>query len=840
MLKDVKPYILRSSSSVSVDGVKHSSDGGTASNSDSDDGIMQATNRQTWQIESGSCEVLNSMLLHRNAILLYCEQRGLVSRYKNRKSPPETWFSPNPRIILIPRLYNPFQSYPVQSNGSHFYFDMLPGEDKKTFRKVLSRLSSRETVWIDVRAEVKSALDKKRLLIVSDCYNSEDKMHVPFHVFDSTTMWEMSNYSIDENYRAMYSGLTESTLHSGIYGSLHDNTIVDIRPYEENDDGPLDPKNEYDSDLRTVREDLVGFLDFNFTTPNQEAGKLRSFCHGCYISHPLASTFYFLSDVFEKIFYTKGYDACYIRNSAAIEHKQRMDILKDRDEIEARLYQYSSNYIDPWVIHYSGIVGRVAQRKVVDFIVNWLLFNTRDRPNLHIFPAKRVISFATSPGCVLKLVECVDSITMPKSAWVDSLVFNDDIMMEVYGYKRPPLNELNQYSKSFMSFVPYWCYNQAPRPLYASSISPQALCRPRVEVISTSIPIHVSVPVIRTPLVTSLCSEMSSKSSIPLSFPGHHLLVAFINSKDNYEDSVILSQKVNDWETFAHEGYIAHPIPDSVTSVKKGQVLERESWIRPIGSITVLSKGINKNKTSYFIGKIVTKHLMVGDKLATQHGQKFTISKILPEDQMPLCRDTRTGETFKPHIVVASSSIHNRGTVGQIYEAWKTFETINSYDFNPLSLKSHVDMSPSEMFTKPNNCYTCNFTSFSGTDFVSRKDDNGLTTLCIADYGICNFWLLGHLTRDKQLYLSKAPRAIKIPKGRLKGGSVRLGEMEIITLYMKGMIFCLSELLESYDQVEVSVCDKCRRLSILCDCTGKCIGTSLVSTRYSLNSVLSP
>jgi hypothetical protein len=827
------------------------------SNSDSEDEIAEIMDRKHWRLESGSCPTLNECLVSRNAVIDYCKAMGTYESHSKKKHPPETWFTSNPKIVLIPRMYHPFQAYPI-FDGTRYVNAVFPGiVGEKPLVAVLERLERQSRIWVHPNIEFRAIKAGSALARVGQCYHEGDLVQVPMHVFDSTTENEVTMSSIPNNFKSLYSGLTQSTLHIGLMGSLHDNTLVDIRPYEENADGTVNQE-EFDPSRRSVRKDLFGFLDFCYTAHNQEAGKLRSFVHGCKIRHPTKlgyTQLKMLLDEERTIAFDSGSDDEEYEglssngsdDSDTTDDNEKSSAFSDgylprlvtntkqQKRISDRLLAEKVEEDSEWILHFHGRTQKLSFRKVVRMVDIWLNFRHHTRPSLHIFPIQRVLSLSLAPGCVVREIFSVysDDTAISQLGWVDSLVFNNDIMMKVYGYERPSMHQIEQYCKSFMNTVPYWSFNQSPRPLYASSISPQALSLPGIETTSLCVPRHVSMPILRTPFVQKLCAEMDISAENRMSFPGHHLLVAFINCKDNYEDAVVVSSALNRMKVFSHTGYVSHPVPPKAGDIKIGQKVKNEHWWRPVGEGKVLRKGVSSNKTSYIVASLESDVLMVGDKIATQHGQKFTISKIVAEEEMITCYDTKTGRSFRPHIVVSSSSVHNRGTIGQVYEAWKTFNVVNRYEFDPLKLKDFVDISYDELREKPKNSYTCNFTGFSSDKLIKRVNTEDNIISCVADYGICLFWLMGHLTRDKQLYLSSVPSGIRTPKGRLKGGSVKLGEMEIISMYMKGMINSLNELLDSYDQVEVTVCVSCRRLTILCDCE-KISSYTLVSTRYAL------
>ncbi|KAJ1506565.1 hypothetical protein HMI56_000546 [Coelomomyces lativittatus] len=202
---------------------------------------------------------------------------------------------------------------------------------------------------------------------------------------------------------------------------------------------------------------------------------------------------------------------------------------------------------------------------------------------------------------------------------------------------------------------------------------------------------------------------------------------------------------------------------------------------------------------------------------------------------MPLCRDIRTGKKFRPHVIVASSSVMNRCTIGQTLEAWKGMETVGRTDFSPLERLPYSVVDIDTKFPYEGEVYQCNFTDISGVDFLRTPPSSNKRGLLIADYGICQFWHLCHLVRDKQHFMSYPPKGISSIRGRLQGSSVRLGEMEIHALLSKGMISCTQELLDNSDSCIVTICKVCNRLSLLCDCEKKDFRSLNYNDTKSLN-----
>ncbi|CAM9720866.1 unnamed protein product [Discosporangium mesarthrocarpum] len=172
----------------------------------------------------------------------------------------------------------------------------------------------------------------------------------------------------------------------------------------------------------------------------------------------------------------------------------------------------------------------------------------------------------------------------------------------------------------------------------------------------------------------------------------------------------------------------------------------------------------------------------VGDKWATPHGQNFVICCILPEKEMPLCTCGESGVQFRPHMILSSSYIFNRTTFGQRYEGFKAAMAVDLSSYDPKDPGEGLLCDPGI------------------PDSYDKWRDSMCQTVRV-NYGVCRFWLLAHLVRDKQYYMSKVPRSLRPPGGRLSGAGVRLGEMELQALLTKGHKSCTRELLDKGDMV---------------------------------------
>ncbi|CAM9705573.1 unnamed protein product [Discosporangium mesarthrocarpum] len=158
----------------------------------------------------------------------------------------------------------------------------------------------------------------------------------------------------------------------------------------------------------------------------------------------------------------------------------------------------------------------------------------------------------------------------------------------------------------------------------------------------------------------------------------------------------------------------------------------------------------------------------VGDKWATPHGQKFVISCIMPENDMPSCTCNTTGAVFKPHVIL--SSIFNRTTFGQLYEGFKAAMGVDISSYDP-----RVPGTSPTATCRGDDIHEGLICNASIADsYENRRDASGQSIN--VNFSVRRFWQLSHLVRDKQHYMSKIPRSLKPLQGRLSGAGVRLGE----------------------------------------------------------------
>ncbi|EGG10204.1 uncharacterized protein MELLADRAFT_103664 [Melampsora larici-populina 98AG31] len=249
---------------------------------------------------------------------------------------------------------------------------------------------------------------------------------------------------------------------------------------------------------------------------------------------------------------------------------------------------------------------------------------------------KCIMLMSISSGCLVRLGYLMKDFherSFENERWFDSEMYNETakyVIGNTLGCLKPSFRTI---PNMFNMLYPFMRDEDPPGPLLGCSMSVQALCKPRTKLSSTVAPITSHLPIVRTPLMQSIIEKV--KDNPYISIPGVPMLVVFSNMTYNYEDALIIGE---------------------------GLKLSTSVWERQ--RATMESSGAR-----------------IGDKFGTPHGQKFVLSQILSKDKMPSFQGCKTGEVFKPRVIIASYSIHKCGAMGQLYQVWLTFSVVEDFDF---------------------------------------------------------------------------------------------------------------------------------------------------------------
>lgn len=388
----------------------------------------------------------------------------------------------------------------------------------------------------------------------------------------------------------------------------------------------------------------------------------------------------------------------------------------------------------------------------------------------------------------------------------------------------------------YFSLIPHVRSDRPPRPLMASVQTQQAVCTPWSPGTAAVAPCYTSRPLVRTPLVNNILSSIDDDpGSIADEVPGFDACICFANFPENYEDAMLVSQRFVDLGGFSSTAVCAYLLPAGEyvppsgftlcsrlcrwwksscpryckhNKPKPGEVPRRvfSTDREPTGVVTsshiTTSGEISVRVLSYA-------QLQTGDKLSTGHGQKG-VTNIVPVEDMPY-GITDTGEVIYFDIVMAISSVVNRQTNGQIYEAVSGLQAIRN--------GTHTVTDATKPCIEEEVTLIDGATGREGTTIL----EGNVITISRATWGFTRVFSQTQMVRERHHATHFVPgqRSITAPTGRSRGGGVKAGEMDFKAMISIGLVSCAKELASRGNMVSCAICTECRRLSVLCQCSNE-------------------
>lgn len=228
------------------------------------------------------------------------------------------------------------------------------------------------------------------------------------------------------------------------------------------------------------------------------------------------------------------------------------------------------------------------------------------------------------------------------------------------------------------------------------------------------------------------------------------------------------------------------------------QNVENNSLIVPTGDYGIVQRVQRYHEKDYDVGtnsdvieivKVFVARkipILVGDKIASRHGNKGVISQILPENSMPFLADGTPVD-----ILINPLGVPSRMNVGQLLEmhfgyaaqklnlrlATPVFNGANKDDVQNLMREAEVDLSGKEVL----------YDGETGLPFDQK-----------VAVGIIYYLKLSHMVETKIHARNVGPYALITQqplKGKAQNGGQRFGEMEVWALESYGAAHNLRELL---------------------------------------------
>lgn len=218
---------------------------------------------------------------------------------------------------------------------------------------------------------------------------------------------------------------------------------------------------------------------------------------------------------------------------------------------------------------------------------------------------------------------------------------------------------------------------------------------------------------------------------------------------------------------------------------------------------------INVNGDGYSFAKVRVRSdrsPTIGDKFASNHGQKGTTGMIYRHEDMPF-----TNEGIVPDIIMNPHAIPSRMTIGQIIETimGKACTMMGTYGdssaFTDVTIEDICDMLEANGMERHGNEIMYN----------PKTGEQQVTTIFM---GPTYYQRLKHMTIDKVHSRASNGTVVMLtrqpPEGRARDGGLRLGEMEVECNWAHGIMQFLKErFMECSDNYRVFVCKKCGLIS---------------------------
>lgn len=615
---------------------------------------------------------------------------------------------------------------------------------------------------------------------------------LPLAVYTNVAAVEAANHSADSNFwRNLYPPLELIECHYGSANLMYDNNVLSMGEAMGSDDSPF-------IEMRRPSEHHRGFIDTNFTPQSKGAGRVRMLAFGVSIR---------------------------VMTKRTVEMACKL--------LSAVGHSIGTGFGD-WVLRCMGFTSFVTSQDVIKIVNEWKNMCEFNMPTVHVFTSMKVIVISITSGVLIRPVRTsiVGGKFVKQGPFVDSMcIYHSDTMKYLDVRFPDPEIESMQFTASILLLFPFHRFTTEPRPNLGMQMIMQGLNVYPVKGDATVVSLGVNEPIVKTEFMSAI--EMGCGSEYKFVLPGKNAVVAFVNRTQNTEDACTVAEEFADWGSFAWMGYIDYPIPRGKHGkIEPGMVLDLESWWKPALKGLVTKVFMNKSGGTNATVAIYSKGLVIGDKLATYQGIKFTVGEKIPYKDMPLLVDEKTGEKFRPSVLIQTKNLA-RGIGGQVREMSASMSLFPSVAAFRMGVRptgrttfSHTD----ELTVEPR--IPSAFLTHNGKK-VSFKEESGATRVVKCGYGIMRLLHLRHTPLLKQHYPSSATTSVTVPRGRYREGTPRTGETELLSMMMQGMNLLTAETVKASDDSYQDVCSICRALPFFCDCPSPKPDTTKITVRYS-------
>ncbi|KAK5162657.1 uncharacterized protein LTR77_011263 [Saxophila tyrrhenica] len=567
----------------------------------------------------------------------------------------------------------------------------------------------------------------------------------PLTAYNNHAVCEAAGHTMNSSFwQNMYPILDDVECHYGLYGLMHDNTVISLGSAAGSD---IEPNLEE----REPKREQGGFLDMCFTPQSKSSGKVRALTIGASVRIMTKRTIDIACDILSVLRFGNG--------------------IGRRD----------------WVVRCMGFCCTVAERDVRKLVDRWKTYCEPNMPTMHVFKDAKVANLSLATGVIIRPMRTVvesDKFVV-QGPCVDSVSVHNSDTMEFANLSFPSREmEPEQYFNAAILTIPFAAWTADPRLNLGMQMLRQGMSLSRISGDATIVSHGEVEPLVKTPLTDLIMAK--SKGAKLVSVPGVQLVTAFVNRSMNMEDACSVSKDLAESGIFAWSGYINYPLPSNPGPMKIGMKMIDKDWWKPGIDGTLAEVRMSKVGDSHAVVHVGSKKLEVGDKLGVSHGLKFTVGELIPLADMPRIVNETTGEVVVPNLLISTKNLTRGlgGTIREMAAITNLFPSIAAFrnwsghkPTKTYTLEKQKEVEPK----LPSGVLMAN-----GKELRFKDQKVGMRTVK-ATYGIMRVLQLRHVASLKHHYASTDFRSVTVPRGRYRQGTPRLSEGELVSMMMQNM-----------------------------------------------------
>jgi len=295
--------------------------------------------------------------------------------------------------------------------------------------------------------------------------------------------------------------------------------------------------------------------------------------------------------------------------------------------------------------------------------------------------------------------------------------------------------------------------------------------------------------------------------------------IEYIDENENFEiPDISIRKSGNNYNYLDNNGIIKnntyindHDIIIGKTTNTSGNKSDRSTTIHhnDFGVVDgIYSHNISENNKFCKVRIRMERTPTFADKFGSRHGLKGVVGLLLSHEDMPF-----TNEGIVPDIIINPHGIPSRMSTGHLLECLTGKSCCNLgslYDASPFENRNELENIINMFETSNYECY--------GNEILN----NGFTGEPLSAkifIGVQYYQRMKHMVHDKVQSRDVGPKTIlerQPAKGRVRGGGLRLGEMERDSLISHGVSKFLQE---SYtvrsDNYKCYICKMCGRIGVV-------------------------